>query len=81
MKKYQGSYPNNQPVFNVNGNLTYENKCAYVDDDWFNIFHYDFIKGNAASFAHNPYSIILTASAAKKYFGKRECNRNNYPYR
>jgi putative ABC transport system permease protein len=72
IEKVARLYPNNLPVFNVNGNLTYEKKCAYVDDGWFNIFHYDFIKGNAASFAHNPNSIILTASATKKYFGNRE---------
>ncbi len=72
IEKVSRLYPNNQPVFNVNGNLTYEKKCTYVDDDWFNIFHYNFIKGNAASFAYNPYSIILTASAAKKYFHNRE---------
>ncbi len=62
-------YANNQPVININGNLTYEKGCAYVDQDWFNIFHYDFIKGNATSFEQSPYSIILTASETKKYFG------------
>jgi len=72
IEKVSRLYANNQPVFNVNGNLTYEKKCAYVDYDWFNLFHYDFIKGNAASFTHNRYSIILTASAAKKYFGNRD---------
>ncbi len=61
----------NSPVFNINGNVTYNKQAAYVDDDWFNIFHYDFIEGNAASFAQNPYSLILTSSAAKKYFGNR----------
>ncbi len=71
IEKVSRLYPNNQPVFTIKGNLTYEKKCAYVDDDWFNMFHYDFIKGNAASFAHNPNSIILTTSAAKRYFGNR----------
>lgn len=61
----------NSPVFNINGNVAYNKQAAYVDDDWFNIFHYDFIEGNAASFAQNPYSLILTSSAAKKYFGNR----------
>jgi putative ABC transport system permease protein len=61
----------NSPVFNVNGNITYAKQAAYVDDDWFNIFRYDFIEGNAASFARNPNSLILTSSAAKKYFGNR----------
>ena len=59
------------PVFNINHNLSYEKNCAYVDDDWFTIFNYDFIEGNAASFAKDPNSIILTASEAKKYFGNQ----------
>ncbi|MEO6731404.1 MAG: ABC transporter permease [Ferruginibacter sp.] len=56
------------PIFNINNNLSYQKNCAFVDDDWFKIFHYDFIEGNAAAFAHDPNSIILTASEAKKYF-------------
>jgi predicted permease len=57
------------PIFNINNHLSYEKNCAFVDADWFNIFHYNFIEGNAAAFANAPNSIILTASAAKKYFG------------
>ena len=59
------------PVFNINNNLSYEKNCAYIDNDWFNIFHYDFIEGSAAAFAKDPNSIILTQSEAKKYFGNR----------
>jgi predicted permease len=59
----------NMPVFNINNSLFYDKNCAYVDADWFNIFTYDFIKGSAAGFAHDPNSIILTASQAKRYFG------------
>jgi putative ABC transport system permease protein len=64
-------FADNQPVFRMGGNLVYEKKCAYVDDDWFSLFHFDFIEGNAASFANNPNSIILTESEAKKYFGNK----------
>jgi putative ABC transport system permease protein len=62
----------NLPVFNLNNNPAYEKKCAYVDDDWFSIFHYDFIEGTATSFGSNVFSVILTASEAKKYFGNRD---------
>jgi len=62
---------NNMPVFNINGTLVYEKNCAYVDDEWFNMFHYKFIEGNPNTFSSNPYSIILTASEAKRYFGNR----------
>jgi putative ABC transport system permease protein len=62
----------NSPVFNIGGNLITQKKCAYVDGDWFSIFHYDFIEGNATSFGEDLYTVILTASEAKKYFGNRE---------
>lgn len=65
-------YDGNWPVFNSNDNLSYEKKCAYVDDDWFGIFHNDFVQGNAAAFTNDPNSIILTTFAAKKYFGNRD---------
>ncbi len=65
-------YIGESPVFNINNNLSYEKKCAYVDNDWFNIFHYDFVQGNSAAFAQDLNSIILTVSEAKKYFGNRD---------
>ncbi|MEO6316102.1 MAG: ABC transporter permease [Chitinophagaceae bacterium] len=65
-------YTSNWPVFNVNGNLFYAKDCAYVDEAWFNLFHYNFIEGNAASFNEHPFSIILTQSEARKYFPKND---------
>ena len=65
-------YSGDMPIFNINNNLSYEKSCAYVDDDWFKMFHYNFIQGNAAAFANDENSIILTASEAKKYFGNRD---------
>jgi len=64
-------YDGNWPVFNISNNLTYEKKCAYVDDSWFNIFQYTFIEGNALAFTQDVNSIILTATEAKKYFGNQ----------
>jgi len=69
VEKVTRLYTNNWPVFNVKGNLFYEKDGAYVDNDWFTIFHFDFLEGNAVSFNEHPYSIILTSSEAKKYFG------------
>ncbi len=57
------------PVLNINHKLFAEKTTAYVEKTWFNIFHYDFVAGNAAAFAQQPFSIILTESKAKKYFG------------
>jgi len=55
--------------FTINNKLFAEKTSAWVDKSWFNIFHYDFVQGSAANFAHDPFSIILTDSKAKKYFG------------
>ena len=46
-----------------------EKKSAYIDSNWFSLFHYDFLAGNAASFYRNPFSLIITQSNAKKYIG------------
>ncbi|MES1221335.1 MAG: ABC transporter permease, partial [Bacteroidota bacterium] len=60
---------NNWPVFNIKGSLFYGKECAYVDNGWFSMFNYTFKEGNANSFYENPFSVILTASEATKYFG------------
>ncbi len=60
-----------QPVFNINGTSFYAKHCAYVDNDWFDIFQYDFKEGSAEGFNENPFSLIITASEAKKYFGDK----------
>jgi len=54
------------------GQLTSEKKCAYVDGQWFNFFHYDFVDGTPGSFLKDPFSLIVTESTAKRYFGNRE---------
>ncbi len=57
------------PVMNINHQLLAEKKSAYIDKTWFNIFHYDFVEGNAAAFAKDPFSIVLTESKSKQLFG------------
>jgi len=49
-----------------------ETKAAYVDEGWFKMFRYDFVDGSRDAFVKNPFSIILTQSTAKKYFGNQE---------
>lgn len=62
----------NSPVLSINDQYFREKRLVYVDKNWFNLFHYDFISGNAAAFNQNPNSIILTASLAKKYYGNKD---------
>jgi len=56
-------------TLNVNGQLFDEKAGIAVDDDWFNIFHYDVVSGDTHSFNNNPFSLIFTQSKAKQLFG------------
>jgi putative ABC transport system permease protein len=71
--------------FNINGEFFPEENAAYVDNEWFNVFKFDFISGNATAFIQHPFSIILSESKAKKYFANQDAigkiikiDSNNY---
>lgn len=66
--------PNNYSdvILHYNDHVITEKKSAYVDGQWFKMFHYDFVDGSADGFTKNPFSLILTESTAKKYFGKQD---------
>lgn len=53
----------------VNGESFSENDAAYVDERWFEMFRYDFVRGGAAAFNSGVYHAALTESNARKYFG------------
>jgi ABC-type antimicrobial peptide transport system permease subunit len=55
--------------FNIKGQFYEEKACAYIDSSWFNVFSYKFIAGSAQAFNEHPFSMLLTATKAKKYFG------------
>ncbi len=59
----------NGPALKINNELLQEKAAAYIDENWFKVFHYDFLSGSADNFNRHPFSLILTATAAKKYFG------------
>lgn len=59
-------------TFLIGGQPFTEKHTAYVDTNWFKVFHYDFIEGSPVSFFSYPNSLILTASKAKKYFGDKD---------
>jgi len=59
-------------TFNINGNLYQPDHAVFVDSNWFSVFNYSFIAGNASSFYAHPNSIVLTESRAKALFGKTD---------
>ena len=47
-------------------------KGYVVGDHFFDVFTWNFVKGNAATALQEPNSIVLTESAAKAFFGNEE---------
>jgi ABC-type antimicrobial peptide transport system permease subunit len=60
------------PVFTVNNQAFRNDESAWIDPSWLHFFKYNFIAGTAAAFAANPFSVVITASTAKKYFGQTD---------
>lgn len=50
-----------------------EETLAYADSSVFSVFSFPLIKGNPAKVFDAPYSIVLSETAAKKYFGTTDC--------
>ncbi|MFO7829093.1 MAG: FtsX-like permease family protein [Bacteroidales bacterium] len=57
------------------GNVTIDEKVFskqqffYVDSSFFDVFTFDIIEGNPREALYNPKNIVITSSAAKRYFG------------
>jgi putative ABC transport system permease protein len=66
------------PSWGSNFLVTYKDKHIYeeriyrVDSSFFNVFTFPFLEGNAKSAFKEVNSIILTKTAAKKYFGAED---------
>ena len=52
------------------GNNTFEVQSLFTDEDFFQLFTFPLIQGDPKTALANPNSIVLTQSAAKKYFGR-----------
>jgi len=50
-------------------NSFYETNGYYVDSNFFQVFTYDFINGNAASALKEPNSLVISEEIARKLFG------------
>ncbi len=49
-----------------------EDKFFWAEDNFFKIFSFKMIKGNPETALKDPYSVVLTESMAKKYFGNED---------
>jgi ABC-type antimicrobial peptide transport system permease subunit len=60
------------PDLKILNNVFKGKNIAYVDKEWFELFHYDFIAGNKVGFGTDANSIILTKTTAQKYYGRND---------
>lgn len=49
-----------------------ETKYMHADPDFFAMFSFPFVKGDPATAFSNPYSVVITETAAAKYFGRED---------
>ncbi len=54
------------------GNNAFEVKSLFTDEDFFQLFTFPLIHGDPKTVLASPNSIVLTQSAAKKYFGQND---------
>src|SRR5436853_2834438 len=54
-------------------NISFNEKKIYlVDNNFFSLFDFKLLKGNAATVLKDPNSVVLKETAAKKYFGNED---------
>ena len=49
-----------------------EDRLFFVEDDFFKIFSVAFVRGDPGTALKEPFSLVLTESAASKYFGRAD---------
>jgi len=59
-------------IMSYKDKLFREEKMYYASEDFLSMFSYPALKGSAAGALKEPYSAVLTASAARKYFGDED---------
>ena len=61
-----------EEIFLHNGKWIYEQRVATVDENFFRIFNFPLLEGNAGEALKGPNKVVITKSIAKKYFGDDE---------
>lgn len=56
-------------LYTVGDKRIWEENTGFVDEAFFRVFNFPLLEGDPATVLKEPYSIVLTESAAKKYFG------------
>lgn len=62
-----------EDVLLINGNQSYlEDNFFFADPQTFEIFSFEFLRGNPGTALNDPYSMIISRSIAEKYFGEQD---------
>lgn len=61
-----------QVVFEIDGENFQERNWFTTDPNFFKVFDFNLISGDKATALSHPFSLVLTQSAAKKYFGEQD---------
>lgn len=56
----------------ANGTKVFDENILYADADFFKIFSFKLLRGNAAKALNAANKVVLTPTAAKKYFGNED---------
>jgi putative ABC transport system permease protein len=80
---YRPSSWGNTPLIKYDEDEYYEDHFIFADHDFLEIYDFSFMIGDPGKALVGPNELILTASAAKKYFGDDEAigkrlNLNNF---
>jgi putative ABC transport system permease protein len=75
-------------VVNPENNQTFYELYAIADTDFFNVFDFPLVDGDVKTALNDPFSIVLTDEAAKKFFGSANVvgrtlrtDRDSIPYK
>lgn len=64
--------PTGQEQVILNDQRFNEEGLAFVDPNVFEVFHFPLIKGEASTALEDPFSMVVTAEIARKYFGDQD---------
>ncbi|MFC2164694.1 ABC transporter permease [Acidobacteriota bacterium] len=59
-------------LFEYDKKKFFEDNVIFADPDFFEVFPLPLLKGNPAHLLDSPNSLVLTATAAEKYFGNKD---------
>lgn len=70
--RYSTSYKTERMAFRQQGRPIEETEAIGADEHFLDLFNYQVLKGNRETMLSEPYSIVLTETQARKYFGNED---------